>query len=77
MTMTRSREPKASDFAGDMTPHNDPEKTAIIVRGAYGWQVDKEGRLYGLVGGDMGYAATHIVLGPGDRWERPADEQAD
>jgi hypothetical protein len=48
--------------AGDILPHNDVEKTINIVRSAYGWTLDDHGRLYGLVSGDMGYAATHIVL---------------
>jgi hypothetical protein len=63
--------PKAEAVPGDMDPHDDIEKTVAVVRAAYGWQVDKEGRLYGLVGGDMGYAATSIVLGEDDRWEKP------
>ncbi len=51
-----------SDFAGDIEAHDSDAKTVAIVVAAYGWTLSSTGRLCGLVGGDMGYAATNIVI---------------
>jgi hypothetical protein len=51
---------------GDMEGHDDNERSVAVMREAYGWTVGSDGRLYGLVAGDMGYAATHIVLSSDD-----------
>lgn len=48
----------------DIDPHDDIHKTLDVVRKAYDWCVGDDGRLYGLVSGDMGWAATSIVLTP-------------
>jgi len=53
---------EAWQYAGDCEPHDDIERTIKIVKAAYGWTLDDDGRLYGLVAGDMGYASTSIVL---------------
>jgi hypothetical protein len=47
---------------GDIEPHDDVERTLKVVRHAYGWLLDIDGRLCGLVAGDMGYESTHIVI---------------
>ncbi len=49
---------------GDTNPHDDTHKTLDVVRKAYDWCIGDDGRLYGLVSGDMGWAATSIVLTP-------------
>ena len=53
---------EAWKYAGDIEPHDDVEKTIDIIRGSYGWTLTDDGRLCGLVAGDMGYASTHIVI---------------
>lgn len=53
---------EAWQYAGEIDPHNDMDRTVAIVRAAYGWTLTDDGRLCGLVAGDMGYAATSIVL---------------
>lgn len=60
------QEPDNIAHPGDVEAHDNPEKTADVVRKAYNWQIGADGRLYGLVSGDMGYCATHIVLQPSD-----------
>jgi hypothetical protein len=48
----------------DIEPHDDIHKTLDVVHKAYDWCIGADGRLYGLVSGDMGWAATSIVLTP-------------
>ncbi|MBX9760676.1 MAG: hypothetical protein K2Y29_17990 [Beijerinckiaceae bacterium] len=52
----------ARQYAGDIDPHDDMARTLLIVQSAYGWTLTDDGRLIGLVAGDMGYASTSIVL---------------
>lgn len=47
---------------GDIDPHDNIQKSMDVVRQAYDYCIGDDGRLYGLVSGDMGWAATHIVL---------------
>lgn len=49
---------------GGMEPHDSMLKTLDVISKAYDFCVGDDGRLYGLVSGDMGWAATHIVLTP-------------
>jgi hypothetical protein len=49
---------------GAIEPHDDLHMTLDVVRKAYDWCVGDDGRLYGLVAGDMGWCATSIVLDP-------------
>lgn len=47
---------------GKLEPHDSAAVTMIIASRAYGWTMDHTGRVYGLISGDMGYAATSIVV---------------
>lgn len=47
---------------GDIEPHDSMHKTLDVIRKAYDFCIGEDGRLYGLVSGDSGWAATHIVL---------------
>ncbi|NTF17677.1 hypothetical protein G6L37_04640 [Agrobacterium rubi] len=49
---------------GGIDPHDSVLTTLDVVSKAYDWCIGDDGRLYGLVSGDMGWAATHIVLAP-------------
>lgn len=60
--MENKSEIEGWEYAGACEPHNDTERTIKIVKAAYGWTLDDDGRLYGLVAGDMGWASTSIVL---------------
>lgn len=55
------------DCAAQNTAPRDIEETLRVVRTAYGWTVDIDGRVYGLVAGDMGYDPTGIVI-PDGHW---------
>jgi hypothetical protein len=47
---------------GGIEPHDSILTTLDVVAKAYDWCIGADGRLYGLVSGDMGWAATSIVL---------------
>lgn len=47
---------------GDIDGHDNMHKSLDVIRKAYDFCVGSDGRLYGLVSGDMGWAATHIIL---------------
>ena len=38
------------------------EEGLEIIKKSYGWSIASDGTLFGLVAGDMGYEATHIVV---------------
>lgn len=40
----------------------DAEHGETVVQKAYDWAIGNDGTIYGLVAGDMGYDATHIVI---------------
>jgi hypothetical protein len=47
---------------GAIDPHDNVERSVDCVRKSYDWVVLEDGRLSGLVSGDMGWSTTHIVL---------------
>ena len=49
---------------GGIEPHDSMLTTLDVIAKAYDFFIGDDGRLYGLVSGDMGWAATHIVLTP-------------
>lgn len=49
---------------GAIEPHDSMLTTLDVVAKAYDWCIGDDGRLYGLVSSDMGWAATHIVVSP-------------
>lgn len=53
-----------SGLAGAIEPHDSMLTTLDVISKAYDWCIGDDGRLYGLVSGDMGWSATHIVLTP-------------
>lgn len=52
----------ASQYAGDIEPDPDIQRTIAIVKKAYNWTVANDGTVCGLVAGDMGWAGTCIVI---------------
>lgn len=57
---------------GAVEPHDSMLKTLDVIANAYDFCVGDDGRLYGLVSGDMGWAATSIVIQP-DQLPQPQD----
>ena len=44
-------------------PRFDTERFLELARASYGWSVDRDGEVAGLVAGDMGYDGSGIPLG--------------